>query len=375
MRSLLCAALSTMAAADVFGQAMWLVAPTPILDVPGTSSSGSVIFGYPAGGIRLANGGLLIADRAENTIRVLDASGKVERSLGRRGGGPNEFQSMGWARRCGGDSLLVWDLARRQATVVGSTSESLRQFAVPKGDTAQSPYQFSCSSRGSIVYSSAPRPNRGAASGSANPNIIPVLVSAYSIDRDGSIRRRHGDVPGGEAVMIDGRIGGRGGAPRPLGRISYVASVGDFAVISSADSAIPTFHRADGGSSRYTLPIQSRAPTRAEYAAAIDELATVGPPGMRQSIAEALRAIPMPERLPPISSLFVDAEDMLWVQTSPAGSRAIDFLVVRPDGRVVAKAQLPRGITVFDIGRDYILGSYSDPNDEMHVAVYWLRRQ
>lgn len=332
MRSTLAGVLLLFAVADASAQATWVVEPTPILDVPGTSSSGGVMFGYPAGGIRLANGGLLIADRAENTIRVLDASGKVERSLGRRGGGPNEFQSMVWARRCGGDSLIVWDLARRQATVLGSTIESMRQFAVPKGDTAQSPYQFSCSSRGSIVYSSAARPDRRAASGSTNPSIIPVLVAAYSIDRDGSIRRRHGDVPGGEVAMIDGRIGGRGGAPRPLGRISYVASVGDFAVISSADSAILTFHRADGGSSRYTLPIQSRAPTRAEYAAAIDELATVGPPGMRQSIAEALRAIPMPERMPPISSLFVDAEDMLWVQTSPTGGRVIDFLVL---GRMV----------------------------------------
>lgn len=281
---------------------------------------------------------------------------------------------MVWARRCGGDSLIIWDLARRQATISGSSSESMRQFAVPKGDTAQSPYQFSCSARGSIVYSSAPRPNRGAASESTNPNIIPVLVTAYSIDREGSIRRRHGDVPGGETILLPGPLGGRGGAPRPLGRISYVASMSEVAVISSADSAILTFHRADGGSSRHRLPISIRAPTRPEYEAAIDELATFAPPAMRPSIVEALRAFPMPKRLPPISALFVDAEDMLWVQISPAGSRAIDFLVVRSDGRVVAKTQVPRGLTVFDIGRDYILGSYSDANDEMHVVVYRLRR-
>lgn len=375
MRSVLVAALVALAAHDAAAQATWIVEPTPILDVPGTTAAGSVTFGFPAGGLRLADGGLLIADRSENTIRVLDASGKVERSLGRAGAGPGEFRSMVWARRCGGDSLIIWDLARRQATIIASSSESMRQFAVPNGDTAQSPYQFSCSARGSIVYSSAPRPNRGAASESKNPNIIPVLVTAYSIDREGSIRRRHGDVPGGEAILLPGPLGGRGGAPRPLGRISYVAAMSEVAVISSADTAILTFHRADGGSSRHGLPISIRAPTRPEYEAAIDELATFAPPAMRPSIVDALRAFPMPKRLPPISALFVDAEDMLWVQISPAGSRAIDFLVVRSDGRVVAKAQVPRGLTVFDIGRDYILGSYSDPNDEMHVAVYKLRRQ
>lgn len=374
MRLLLLIAPLVFIVADASAQATWVVEPTPILDIPGTSSTGTMTFGHPAGGIRLANGGLLIADRTENTIRVFDASGRSERSLGRAGPGPGEFRSMVWTRRCGGDSLLVWDFARRQATVVGSTSESMRQFAVPKGDTAQVPYQFSCSSRGSIVYSSAPRPNRGAVTGSTNPNIIPAVVAAYSIDRDGSIRHRYGEIPGGEVVLITGPTGGRGGAPRPLGRISYVASMGDVAVISSADSAILTFHGADGRSSRHVLPIPSRPPTRAEYEAAIGELATVGPPDARQSLVDALRAFPMPERLPPISALFVDTEDLLWVQTTPPGGRVMDFLVVRPDGRVAAKAQIPRTLTVFDIGRDYILGSYSDANDETHVAVYRLRR-
>ena len=374
MRLLLLIAPLVFIVADASAQATWVVEPTPILDIPGTSSTGTMTFGHAAGGIRLANGGLLIADRTENTIRVFDASGRSERSLGRAGPGPGEFRSMVWTRRCGGDSLLVWDFARRQATVVGSTSESMRQFAVPKGDTAQVPYQFSCSSRGSIVYSSAPRPNRGAVTGSTNPNIIPAVVAAYSIDRDGSIRHRYGEIPGGEVVLITGPTGGRGGAPRPLGRISYVASMGDVAVISSADSAILTFHGADGRSSRHVLPIPSRPPTRAEYEAAIGELATVGPPDARQSLVDALRAFPMPERLPPISALFVDTEDLLWVQTTPPGGRVMDFLVVRPDGRVAAKAQIPRTLTVFDIGRDYILGSYSDANDETHVAVYRLRR-
>jgi hypothetical protein len=49
--------------------------------------------------------------------------------------------------------------------------------------------------------------------------------------------------------------------------------------------------------------------------------------------------------------------------------------VVRLDGRVVARTQVPRGITIFEIGRDYVLGGYSDANDEMHVVTYRLRRR
>lgn len=375
MRSMLSVLLLMLAVAGAAAQATWVVDPTPILDVPGTSSAGTVTFGHAAGGIRLANGGLLIADRIENTIRVLDASGKVERSLGRAGSGPDEFRSMVWARRCGGDSLIVWDMARRLATIVGPGTTAMRQFAVPAGDTAQVPYQFSCSLRGSIVYSSSPRPNRGAVTGSANSNIIPVTAAVYSIGRDGSIRNRHGEIPAGEAVLMVGPSGGRGGSPRPLGRASYVAALSDFAVISSADSAVLTFHGADGRSRRHILPIPMRAPTRAEFEAAIAELATVGPAGARQSLIDRFRELPMPERLPPVSALFVDAEDLLWVQTSPPGGRVMDFLVIQADGRIVAKVQLPRSLSVFDIGRDYVLGSYFDAADEMHVAVFRLNRR
>jgi hypothetical protein len=366
--------LFVLATSKVSAQASWAVDPNPILDIPALSGSGGVAFTYPAGGVRLADGGLLIADRGENTIRVFDAGGKQERSLGRPGDGPGEFRSMVWTRRCGGDSLLIWDLARRQATVVGSTAASLRQFAVPTGDTAQVPYQFSCSSTGSIVYSSAPRPQRGRGTGSESP-IATVTAAVYSISREGSIRLRHGEIPAGEVVMLVGPTGGRGGAPRPLGRAAFVASIGDVVVISSADSAILTFHAADGRTNRHALPIPVRSPTRAEFQAAVEALATVGPPQARQSLIDRLSEIPIPDRLPPVSALFVDTEDMLWVQSTPPGNRVMDFLVVRRDGRVIAKAQIPRGLTVFDIGRDHILGSYTDTNDEMHVAVYRLRRQ
>ena len=96
---------------------------------------------------------------------------------------------------------------------------------------------------------------------------------------------------------------------------------------------------------------------------------------MRQAMAQQLAAIPLPDRLPAISALFVDSEGLVWIQTTPPGAKALDFLVMRGDGRVVARAQVPLGITLFEIGRDYLMGSYTDAADEMHVAMYRLRRQ
>jgi hypothetical protein len=375
MRSKLAGILLLLFVSDAAAQATWVVDRTPILDVPGMSTTGTLTFGYAAGGMRLADGGLLIADRAENSIRVLDANGKLVRSVGRTGDGPGEFQSMMWAGRCGADSLLVWDFRRRQATMIGSSGAASRQFAVPAGDTAQVPFQFSCSPRGTMAYRSAPRPMPGAMPNPQNPNIVGVSAAVYRIGPDGAIKQRLGGIPAGEMVGITSPSGGRGSAPRPLGRTASIAALDDAVVISSADSASVTVWQPDGRTSHHQLPIALRAPTRAEFDEAVKATASMGPAPMRQAMAQQLAAIPLPDRLPAISALFADSEGLVWIQTTPPGAKTLDFLVMRGDGRVVARAQIPLGITLFEIGRDHVLGSYTDASDEMHVALFRLRRQ
>lgn len=374
MRSKLSGILLLLAVSDAAAQATWVVDRAPILDVPGLSATGTVTFGSAAGGMRLGNGGLLIADRAENGVRVIDATGKLVRTVGRAGEGPGEFQTMMWAGRCGADSLLIWDYRRRQATMIGPTGAIGRQFSVPKGDTAQLPIQFSCSPRGTIAYRSAPRQIRGAPNPS-NPNIVGASAAVYRITPDGAVTERLGDIPAGEVALVVSPSGGRGNAPRPLGRTAAVAALDDAVAISSADSALVTIVLGGGQATRYALPIPLRAPTRAEFDEAVQATASMVRPEMRQAMIQQLAAIPIPERLPAISALFVDSEGLVWIQTTPPGGKTLDFLVIQSNGNVVARAQIPLGLAVFEIGRDYVLGSYTDAGDEMHVAVFRLRRR
>jgi hypothetical protein len=375
MRVKLCGILLALSFSDAAAQATWVIERTPILDASGVASNSTVTFGNAAGGTRLSDGRLLIADRSENSIRIIDATGKLLQSVGRTGDGPGEFRSMVWAGRCGADSLLVWDYARRQATMIGSNGAIARQFAVPAvGDSALPAFQFSCSPRGAIAYRSAPRPSRGAMN-PQNPNVIGVVAAVYRIRSDGSVAQRLGEIPAGEVVPMVSPSGGRGAAPRPLGRTSAVASLDDAVVISSADSASLAIVRGDGRASHHALPIVLRSPTREEFEEAIRATAAMAPAPAQQAMAEQLKTVPMPERLPAISGLSVDSEGLVWVQTTPPGAKTLDFLVMQSDGKVVARAQVPRGITVFEIGRDYVLGGYTDDGDEPHVVMYRLRRQ
>jgi hypothetical protein len=374
MRSLLPGVLMVLAVADASAQATWVVDQTPILDIAGSTADGTVVFGYPAGGMRLSTGELLIADRVENNIRVFDATGKLIRTVGRAGQGPGEFRAILWAGRCGPDSLLVWDYMRRQASMIGASGAAARQFAIPSGDSAQTPLQFSCSARGSMVYRSQPRPVRGAAPNVPGMNVMSASAAVYRATRDGSIVQRLGDVAAGEMVPLTSPSGGRGAIPRPLGRTTSFGALDDVVVLSSADSASVTIIRNDGPSSRHALPITLRAPTRAEFDEAVRATASMVPAPMRQSAIEQLSGGPMVERISAASALVPDSEGLLWIQVTPPGGNAVDFLVMQATGNVVARARIPRGLTVFDIGGDYILGSYTDSGDETHVAMYRLRR-
>jgi hypothetical protein len=48
---------------------------------------------------------------------------------------------------------------------------------------------------------------------------------------------------------------------------------------------------------------------------------------------------------------------------------------IGPKGETAAEVRLPRALTVFEIGTDYILGAYADAAAEPYVAMYRLRRR
>jgi hypothetical protein len=358
----------------IAGQGVWKVDRVPILDVSGVGADGKVVFIEAIGATRLANGSLLIADRAEYNIRVVDAGGKLVKSVGRFGDGPGEFRSMIWAGGCGADSMLVWDPSHRKASMIGSGGVVARQFAVPAGDTGQTPFQFSCSLNKTMAFLSPPTPVRGAPR-MKDPSITSSTASLYRISTSGTIIQRFGDMPAGDIVPMMSQNGGHGAAPRPLSWTPLFTVVGSSVVTSSSDSASVRIMQSDGTGRKISIPVTMRAPTRADFVAAIEAMIWRIPLGVRGGIKEQLAAVPMPDHLPAISGLFGDSEGMLWVQTSLPGAKVVDLVVMRLDGSVSARAQVPVALTVYEIGREYILGSYVDTNDEMHIAIYRLTRQ
>ncbi len=90
--------------------------------------------------------------------------------------------------------------------------------------------------------------------------------------------------------------------------------------------------------------------------------------------AQMLDALPMPAVLPPYSHLFADADGFLWVQTSWPGDSVTTLRALDAAGRILADVTIPKDMTIFEVGPDYVLGAYEDRIGEPHVALYGMHR-
>lgn len=352
--------------AGVRAQVTWSVDPKPILDVAGLTTAGALNFEVAGGATRLSNGGLLIADRGASSIKLIDASGKLIATSGRKGTGPGEFRIIGAATRCGSDTLLVWDPQFRQVSMVGSNGVVARQFRIPSDNNPVRALYLACTSSGQIAFLSQPT-NRQPTS---KPGVVATKASIGIADRDGKVISRVDSIASGEWLAVRNAE-----FPRPLGATISFTTAGEGIAFGVSDSARVSMMDLDGHRSSLGIPATGRAPSQQDMENAIQATVLMAPPQARPQFITGLMAVaPMPETVPLFSNLFGDTEGLLWVQSSLAGNKPT-LIVVRPDGRLVARVQLPLALTIWEIGRDYILGAYSDANDEQHVAVFHLNRK
>jgi hypothetical protein len=78
--------------------------------------------GEPLTMARMSDGRILLNTMAgEPSIAVFDSTGAFMRRIGRRGGGPGEFQTIGRFKITGRDTLRIFDISAQRMTVLTST--------------------------------------------------------------------------------------------------------------------------------------------------------------------------------------------------------------------------------------------------------------
>ena len=94
-------------------------------------------------------------------------------------------------------------------------------------------------------------------------------------------------------------------------------------------------------------------------------------------IRDGFKDVPVVERFPAYRTLLTDPLDHLWVRetTLPDVDRPAPlWTVFDPEGRALGFVETPAGLTILEIGADYLLGRATDEMGVESVQVWGLGR-
>jgi hypothetical protein len=367
------------APATLYAQRPWSVDPKPVIDIAGTTPGGDVVLEHAVAGTRLSSGTIVVADLSASKVRFFDQTGRLTKSVGQAGAGPGDFRQLMWLGQCAADSIFAWDYGLRRMTVIsGVTAAVVRQYMIPADPTQHvgAPTTMSCSQAGRFAMQApmAPRPGNYVVV-TPDSSVLRGKSAIALADRVGNVTTSLGDVWFAEMYMTGRNGGPRGGGFRPLGRTTSVAVASDRVYVGTADSGFVDVYGADGKlASTIPLGLTPRKASRQHLEGAIGDQLPMYPGNMRASLREAMLGLPLPEHLPAYSALLTDPDGILWAVATAPGDSETHLVAVDATGKRVGDVRVPVQLTVFEVGRDYILGRYEDQQDEPHLALFRLRR-
>lgn len=324
-------------------------------------------------GVRTSRG-IVVGDAGAKRLTFFDERGNLVRTVGREGRGPGEFQHIGWVGAGAGDSIVVWDPLQTRISVFSASGELRR--------TAQAavegffPAVHGAFSDGSLLVSVPPLAGKAPVSaGKAWRDTVTYLRIAST----GELLDTVGRFPGME--QYESPSPDRGTfrtASLPFGRTTSAAVSSDrFFVATGDEYRVDVFGHDGTPRSPVRRPVQPLPVTRADVAEYTRRVVDAAGSRADQKRAE-LAAAPLPRTMPPTSAVLADEAGRLWVEDAQPmadGARGSRWSVFDATGRWIARAEGPARFRVFQIGRDWVLGRYTDLDGVEHVQLLRLESQ
>lgn len=327
-------------------------APAPVLRIT-AEGAGRPLIGRIAHAVRMPDGALVVADDAEHTLHWFDAAGRFRFTRGREGGGPGEFRSIRWMSMCAQDSLYVYDAMQDRVAVYASDGRYVRQRSAVGFVNIEA-----CAPDGTLIGLSFTSP---AAPGGLQRGAIIALRASNQLDTLQANTVLAQTIPLG--VRLRAVVGREAN-----GRLLAIYGVGDSAQLTVRTLDRPHTTRTVGAGAT------SRAPTTAQYDAAVDYWAAVipGTSAEHDVMRGYMRRLPKATQLPAYSALFVDpVTQLLWVQRSHAGDGETVLERRTLAGALQGLVRIPTDVTVFDVRDGHLVGRVADAaSGEETVVVY-----
>lgn len=370
-----------VAIATVHGAAVNLrtLVTEPLLSLGVADDPPEEAFGFVAGAVLLADGGVAVADAFDLRIAVFDSVGEHVRSFGRRGSGPGEFEAIAAVGRYRGDSLYVGEFGARRITVLDPSSGEGRVLrpgaslpGVPEAAAdASCCHLLGATGQGAFLLAG---PEWSPADG-LEPRWGTVVVGL--VPAEGGDPRVLAELRGAEHRASPSDY------PRPSTTLHFgneltVTSAGNGFVVSDGRSYSLRVFDADGGLTAITRVVRARLPVtesdRRGVQAYYDSLAARAGGSLEGSGLDWVANRPFADSIPAYAVLLEDRAGRLWAGFPTTGERVSEmvFDVFDSGGRYQWSVEIPPGLALLDAHGDAVLLRQVDGLGVQRVLLYRL---
>lgn len=370
----------------------WVVGDAPVVSIGTRDATDAFQFYRVGDATRLPGGRIVVANGGSNELLVFDADGNHLGAWAGEGDGPGEFWSLSTVRPWPGDSLIAGDSEQGRASIFDLSGTHGRTMSL-RGPVDPATREVAAAGQAADDVPASVEPHvirrvlpdgtlltwtpRGYRQG------FHRWESTYALmDTDGATRASLGNYLGIETLSAfyqqpDGNFAV---IPlwHPFGKTTVTTAWGELAAIGDTQTYEIRAYRSDGSLARIVRrDHETRIPTQAEqYQAFRNRFAGLSEEDREPRMTVAAD-VPLVESFPAYSRMRGDALGNLWVgefRLPEAAYEGALWTVFDAEGRVLGFVETPGGLSIFEIGGDYILGSTTDEMDVEYVQLWELAR-
>ncbi len=363
----------------------WRVSDRPILAIGEEEAEDGPRLYQVQAATRLPNGNVVVANGGSNELLVFDETGAFVAAWAGQGEGPGEFTELSGLGRLAGDSLIATDAMQGRVSVFDSEGNHGRTTAL-EGDPGPLMRMLA---RGPVPYVMiGVLPNGTLFTKSTDGYQTSGFwrwTNGYAlVEADGSGRISLGEYPGPETYSDSytneaERMVYVLPLRHPFGKTTAYTVWGDLVAFGRNETYEIRAFATDGSLARIVRrQYASGSPTQEQQDRHFRERLANRPEEERASRLEVAANVPMVETFPAYSDIKGDALGNLWAAEFKLPDEDRDFTlwtVFDPQGHALGFAETPPGLTVQEIGADYILGKRTGDLDIESVEVWGLSRQ
>jgi hypothetical protein len=324
----------------------------PFINIADSDPQSEPVLELPNGASRFANGNIAVGDYYGSKVVFFDSTGRFVRNVGRPGKGPGENGLVVWRGACAGDSVFIAELGQLRSDVIDNLGTVVRSF------------------RDSTSSASVDCRRNGLSLGWGQQRMVRLPTPS-----DPPVRNTLLLFENGTQQRVLGEF--EWGLYGPMRPINAVALGDDEVYFANATSGLVEAWSHSGKKLRsFDTGARQRPASDAHFEAALARWVWFLPnPDEREQMKQlARRMFPKVDRIPALNDLIVDSEGILWVVTSYPGDGHTSLEAFTATGSAAGSATLPVELTIFEIGADYLLGSFEDEEGFPHVVMYRVRR-